>query len=129
MSTTDREAIRTACLDVAQQVEDSTSAIVEALCQDCQGERVGKARPRCRRDDRACSGGIRHTPTDGPRSELTRRVTRHGDDGEVMQGQYGVDRPADPLRGGRRLPLVGRTYPGWEHQPGIRGSLEQPVGT
>ena len=35
MSATDREAIRTACLDVAQQVEDSLSAIVEALCQDC----------------------------------------------------------------------------------------------
>ena len=51
MSATDREAIRTACLDVAQQVEDSISAIVEALCLDYRESGPAKVQTAADRED------------------------------------------------------------------------------
>ena len=124
MSATDREAIRTACLDVAQQVEDSISAIVEALCQDYRESGPAKVQTAAERDDPRVLKWHPAYPDGRPTFRVDQLVTRHGDDGEVMQGQYVWTDPPTRFEVGDACRWLRENLPRLEHQPGIGDDLE-----
>ncbi len=126
MSAVDREAIRLACLDVAQQIEDVMSAIVEALCEDYQATGPAQALTAAERDDPRGRVLKWHPvyPDGRPTYRWEPVVTRHGQDGEVSAGQYvWTDPPrryvlADACR------WLREQLPRLEHQPGVGDDLE-----
>ncbi len=124
MSATDREAIRLACLDVACEVEDVLSAIVEALCEDYQATGPALLQSAAERDDPRVLKWHPVYPDGRPTCRWEPVVTRHGQDGEVVAGQYVWTDPPRRFEIGGACRWLREQLPRLEHQPGVGDDLE-----
>ncbi len=95
MSVSDTEAIRSACLDAGRAIEDALSALVEHVADEWGESGPARVRAAAERDDARALKWHPAYPDGRPTFRADPLVTRHGDGGEVEQGQYVWEDPPE----------------------------------
>lgn len=124
MTFVESEAIRLACLDVAREIEDALSAIVEALCEDYQQQGPARLQTAADREDPRTKRWHPVRPDGEPTYRWEPVVTR-GAGADAMAGQYVWTDPPTRFEPVDSCRWLREQLPRLEHQPGIGDDLEQ----
>ena len=124
MTFVETEAIRLACLDVAREIEDALSAVVEALCEDYQAQGPARLQTAADREDPRTKRWHPVRPDGEPTYRWEPVVTR-GAGPDAMAGQYVWTDPPTRFEPVDSCRWLREQLPRLEHQPGIGDDLEQ----